>query len=54
MVGVILIPTMFSMLWFATFGGAGFFIEFYGSGGIADLVFEDVTRPCSRCSPISP
>jgi glycine betaine transporter len=44
MVGVILIPTMFSMLWFATFGGAGFFIEFYGSGGIADLVFEDVTK----------
>ena len=44
MVGVVLIPTMFSMLWFATFGGAGFYIEFEGPGGLADLVFEDVTK----------
>jgi glycine betaine transporter len=44
MVGVVLIPTMFSMLWFATFGGAGFYIEFNGPGGLADLVFEDVTK----------
>jgi glycine betaine transporter len=41
---VVLIPTMFSMLWFATFGGAGFYIEFNGPGGLADLVFEDVTK----------
>jgi glycine betaine transporter len=44
MVGVVLIPTMFSMLWFAAFGGAGFYIEFNGPGGLADLVFEDVTK----------
>ena len=44
MVGVVLIPTMFSMLWFATFGGSGFYIEFFGPGGLADLVFEDVTK----------
>ncbi|HEX6141889.1 MAG TPA: BCCT family transporter [Geminicoccaceae bacterium] len=44
MVGVVLIPTMFSMLWFAAFGGSGFYIEFEGPGGLADLVFEDVTK----------
>jgi len=44
MVGVVLVPTMFSMLWFAVFGGSGFYIEFYGPGGLADLVFEDVTK----------
>ena len=43
-VGVILIPTLFSVLWFAAFGGAGFYIEFFGPGGLADLVFEDVTK----------
>lgn len=44
MVGVVLVPTMFSMLWFSVFGGSGFYIEFYGSGGIADLVFENVNK----------
>ena len=42
--GVIVAPTLFSMFWFATFGGAGFFLELYGPGGIAELVFQDVTR----------
>lgn len=44
MVGVVLVPSLFSMLWFATFGGTGFYIELFGSGGLADLVFEDVTK----------
>jgi len=44
MLGVVLIPSLFSMLWFATFGGAGFFVELHGSGGLADLVFDDVTK----------
>ncbi|MEZ5601354.1 MAG: BCCT family transporter [Candidatus Competibacteraceae bacterium] len=43
-IGVILLPTLFSMLWFAAFGGAGFYIEMYGGGGIAGLIFEDVNR----------
>ncbi|MCB1822315.1 MAG: BCCT family transporter, partial [Candidatus Competibacteraceae bacterium] len=30
--------------WFAAFGGAGFYIEMYGGGGIAGLIFEDVNR----------
>lgn len=43
MVGVVLIPSLFSMLWFSAFGGAAYYIEFYGPGGLAELVFEDVT-----------
>jgi glycine betaine transporter len=42
--GVILIPTLFSMLWFAVFGGAGLYIELHGAGGLADIVFADVTQ----------
>lgn len=44
MVGVVLVPTMFSMLWFSVFGGSGFYIELYGPGGIADLVFENMNK----------
>lgn len=44
MLGVVLIPSLFSMLWFATFGGAGFFVELQGAGGLADLVFDDVAK----------
>ncbi len=43
-IGVILVPTIFSMVWFATFGGAGLYIELHGSGGLADIVFADVTK----------
>ncbi|WP_462330214.1 BCCT family transporter [Thiohalocapsa halophila] len=42
--GVILVPTLFSMFWFAALGGAGVYIELFGTGGIAELVFQDVTR----------
>ncbi len=42
--GVILVPTLFSMFWFAVLGGAGVYIELFGAGGIAELVFQDVTR----------
>jgi glycine betaine transporter len=42
--GVILVPTLFSMLWFAVFGGAGIYIEMFGGGGLSELVFEDVSR----------
>ncbi len=43
-IGVILLPTLFSMLWFAAFGGSAIWIELEGGGGIASLVFEDVTK----------
>ena len=42
-VGVILTPTLFSMLWFATFGGTGVYIELFGPGGLSELVAEDVS-----------
>ncbi len=40
--GVILAPTLFSLLWFSVFGGTGFAEELAG-GGIAQLVQENVT-----------
>jgi glycine betaine transporter len=43
-IGVILVPTVFSMLWFAIFGGAGFYIEMFGGGGLKELIFEDATK----------
>jgi glycine betaine transporter len=42
-VGVVLVPTLFSVLWFAAFGGAGFSLELLGVGDFGDLVAEDVT-----------
>ncbi|MPZ56676.1 MAG: BCCT family transporter [Rhizobiales bacterium] len=44
MIGVVLVPTLFSMLWFAALGGTGFYIEMFGPGGLSELVFEDVTK----------
>ena len=41
--GVVVAPTVFSMLWFAVFGGAGIYIEMFGGGGLAEIVFEDVS-----------
>ena len=41
--GVILVPTLFSILWFAAFGGAAFYIELFGPGGLSELVAADVT-----------
>ena len=42
--GVILLPTVFSILWFAVFGGAGIYIELFGPGGLSALVAEDVAE----------
>ncbi|MDJ0783202.1 MAG: BCCT family transporter [Desulfosarcinaceae bacterium] len=42
--GVVLIPTLFSVLWFAAFGGTAFNIELFGAGGLSDLIMQDVTR----------
>ncbi len=42
--GVVFVPTIFSMLWFAVFGGAGFYIEMFGGGGLKEIVFEDATK----------
>ena len=41
--GVVLAPTAFSILWFGVFGGTGLYEELHGAGGIARLVSENVT-----------
>jgi glycine betaine transporter len=41
--GVLLVPSLLSILWFAVFGGTGLAEERYGQGGIAALVREDVS-----------
>jgi glycine betaine transporter len=41
-VGVILIPSMFSLFWFAALGGTSIWIELEGGGGLSELVGEDV------------
>jgi glycine betaine transporter len=43
MLGVLCVPTVFSILWFSVFGGTGLAQEVYGDGGIAGLVREDVS-----------
>lgn len=41
--GVLVAPTMFSLLWFAVFGGAGLHGEIHGHMGLSQLVREDVS-----------
>jgi glycine betaine transporter len=41
--GVLLAPTLFSMLWFSILGGTAFYQETHGPGGVGRLVSEDVT-----------
>lgn len=41
--GVLFVPTIFSLLWFSVFGGTGLAEEMYGDGGISRLVREDVS-----------
>ena len=40
-IGVVLLPTLFSILWFAVLGGTGIWIELRGGGGLAELVASD-------------
>ncbi|WP_435105663.1 BCCT family transporter [Arhodomonas sp. AD133] len=40
--GVMIVPVMLSMLWFATFGGSAIHFELFGDAGIADAVAKEV------------
>lgn len=42
--GVILVPSLFSILWFAVFGGAGIYVELFGPGGLSALVADNVSE----------
>jgi glycine betaine transporter len=41
--GVIMFPTIFSLLWFSIFGGTAINIELFNGGGLADLIRENVS-----------
>lgn len=40
-IGVMLVPVLVSMVWFAVFGGAALYVEHFGAGGIGDAVSAD-------------
>jgi glycine betaine transporter len=40
-IGVVVLPTLFSMFWFSALGGTSIWIELNGGGGLAELVNED-------------
>jgi glycine betaine transporter len=42
--GVLLVPTGFSLFWFSVFGGLGLFEELHGVGGIAEVVSADYSQ----------
>jgi len=41
--GVMVVPSVFSVLWFSVFGGTGIYEELHGQGGMVKLVREDVS-----------
>lgn len=41
--GVIFVPSFFSLLWFAVLGGCGIYEELHGGGGIGAIVGQDLT-----------
>jgi glycine betaine transporter len=40
--GVMIVPVVLSMIWFAAFGGSAIHFELYGAAGIADAVADEV------------
>lgn len=42
--GVILVPAVFSLFWFAALGGTSLWIELSGGGGLSQLVHEDTAK----------
>ncbi len=38
---MLLVPAIISMLWFSVFGGAAFWIELYGGGGLVEPILQD-------------
>jgi len=42
-IGVLLIPSLFSFIWFATFGGTGLYLQLFKDVPLAQAVQEDIT-----------
>ncbi len=40
--GALIIPSVFCLLWFSVFGGTAMYMEVFGSNGIGDIVKTDV------------
>ncbi len=40
--GVLMVPTLFTIIWFSIFGGMGLYEELYGAGGLVALVEQDI------------
>lgn len=40
-IGVLLVPTAVSMVWFSVFGGSALYSQHFGGGNILDAVFQD-------------
>lgn len=43
MIGVLVIPSLFTALWFSVFGGSALFIELFGTGGITSLLLQNTS-----------
>ena len=43
--GVLAVPTLFSLIWFAVFGGSGIHTETLGAGGLGELALGDPSLP---------
>jgi glycine betaine transporter len=41
--GVIGMPVLLSMIWFATFGGSSLYVELFGDGGVAEAVEHEIS-----------
>lgn len=41
-IGVLLFPTLFDLIWFSIFGGSGLYFEIFNGGNIAEMVKKDV------------
>lgn len=41
--GVLFVPTVFSIIWFGVFGGTGFHEDMFGAGGVGQMVQENLT-----------
>ncbi len=46
--GVLLVPTLFTFVWLAVTGGTALYLQVFGQGGIVEALAQDVTLPLYR------
>ncbi|WP_418606642.1 BCCT family transporter [Georgenia sp. SUBG003] len=52
-IGVLLVPTLVTFLWFSVMGGTALYRQLFGDGGLITGEGQVDTRHCSRCSRAS-